>query len=195
MFDRCDVDTMRVVDSAFNAARALGHNYVGTEHLLLALAERRDLLPPRVRSLLPQIETVRSRIASVIGEPLGRDAELLRTVGVDLDEVRSAVRRTFGDEAIDRLGRRWVHQPWQPWRRPSRRCTSLLAGTMTVAPRVKQAFEGARRDADRRRRRWIDPAGLLLGMVEVEDALANRLLRDSGVDPQEIRDVLIGAEG
>ena len=30
----------------------------------------------------------------------------------------------------------------------------------------------------------IEPAMLLLGIVEVEDALANRLLRNNGIDPQ-----------
>jgi hypothetical protein len=68
---------------------------------------------------------------------------------------------------------------------------SLLAGGMGVAPRVKQAFEHARRDADRRQRATIDPAGLLLGMVEVEDAVSNELLRDAGVDPSEVRRVLL----
>ena len=110
----------------------------------------------------------------------------MKTLGIDLDEVRSTVRQTFGDDALERL-RRPVHQPWQPWRRPSRRCGSLLAGGTAVAPRVKHAFEHARRDADRRQRPTIDPAGLLLGMVEVEDALSNRLLRDTGVDPSEVR--------
>ena len=194
MFDRCDANTSRVVDLGLEAARAFGHNYLGTEHLLLAMAERRDLLPAPVQSLLPEVEAIRARIASLIGGPAQRDADLLATVGVDLDEVRSAVRRTFGDETIDRLGRRRVHQPWQPWRRPSRRCTSLLAGTMAVACRAKQAFERAGRDADRRRLRSIDPAALLLGMVEVEDAMANRLLRDGGIDPDEIRSILAGGK-
>jgi hypothetical protein len=31
---------------------------------------------------------------------------------------------------------------------------------------------------------------LLLGLVEVEGALANRLLRDNGIDPQEIQGIL-----
>lgn len=111
-----------------------------------------------------------------------------------LDQVRSAVRQNFGDDAVDRLGRR-VHQPWQPWRRPSRRCMSLLAGGMGVAPRVEQAFEHAHRGADRRQRQAIDPTGLMLGMVEVEDALANWLLRNAGIDPSEVRRVLLDSAG
>jgi ATP-dependent Clp protease ATP-binding subunit ClpA len=193
VFDRCDAETMRVVDAAIRVARELGHSYIGTEHLLLAFSEHREVLPEHAARLLPTASTVRSGISAVIGEPLQRDTELLRSIGVDLEEVRSAVRRTFGDDAVDRLRRRGVHQPWQPWRRPSRRCTSLLArtGTMTVSRRVKQAFERATREADRRGLSLIEPSVLLLGVVEVEDALANRLLRANGIDPFEIRGLLV----
>ena len=72
---------------------------------------------------------------------------------------------------------------------------SLLAGGMGIAPRAKQAFEHARRDADRRQRPAIDPAGLLLGMVEVEDARSHQLLRNVGIDPSEVRRVLLDAAG
>lgn len=185
VFDHCDANTRTIIDAALEEARRLGHNYLGTEHLLVAFAQHRHLLPEPVGSLLPDGAAVRSALSAVLGRPPRRDAELLRTVGVDLDAVRSAVRRTFGDEAIERLGRP-VHQPWQPWRRPSRRCTSLLAGTTSVAPRVKQALERARQDADRRRRP-IDPAAVLGGMIDVEDALSNRLLRETGVDPDDLR--------
>jgi ATP-dependent Clp protease ATP-binding subunit ClpA len=193
MFEHCDRDTMTIIDAAFDEARCLGHNYLGTEHLLLALTERRLLADP-VASLLPSAQTVRAAILGSVGRPPEGPAELLKRVGVDLEAVRLAVRRTFGDEALERLGRP-VHQPWQPWRRPSRRCTSLLAGAMGVAPRVKQAFEHAQRHAALRGSGWISPAGLLLGMIEVEDALSNRVLRDAGIEPDQIRRLLTGTDG
>lgn len=190
MFERCSDETMRIVDAAVSAARGLGHNYLGTEHLLLAFADRSNVLPASVATRLPGVEVIRSGIAGLIGEPVRRDAELLRSIGVDLEEIRAAVRLTFGDQAIDQL-RRSVHQPWQPWRRPSRRCTSLLAGTMTVAAGFKEAFERAASEANRRGMSSIEPTVLLLGIVEVEDSLANRLLRDNGIDPTEIRGLLV----
>jgi ATP-dependent Clp protease ATP-binding subunit ClpA len=195
VFERCDENTLAVFNTALAEARSLGHNHVGTEHLLLALTRHRDFLPGAVAALLPgDVRVVTAALERVLDGPPPRDAELLRTLGIDLDEVRSAVRQTFGDDALERL-RRPVHQPWQPWRRPSRRCISLLAGGMGVAPGVKQAFEHAGRDADRRQRPAIDPAGLLVGMVEVEDALSNRLLCDAGIDPSEVRRVLRDATG
>lgn len=189
VFERCDADAMVIIDFAIDTARNFGHNYVGTEHLLLSLAEHRSLLPDAVQAMLPSADEVRSTITAV-AEPARRDADVLRAIGIDLNEVRAAVRRTFGDDAVDRLGQHRVHQPWQPWRRPSRRCTSVLADTVRVAPRVKQAFERAWREAERRCQSAIRPSLLLLGIVEVDDALANRLLRENGVDPDGVRALL-----
>ena len=59
-----------------------------------------------------------------------------------------------------------------------------------MAPRVKQALEIASRHAERRAQPRIDPTSLLLGILDLEDALANRLLRDNGVDPDDIRNAL-----
>lgn len=190
MFDHCDTSTTAVIDTALAEARRLGHRYVGTEHLLVALCRRADLLPAAVTELLPAPEDVLSGLATEIGVSPHREADLLRVLGVDLDQVRSAARRTFGDDAVAQLGRRRVHQPWQPWRRPSHRCTSLLAGTMTPAPRLKQALELARSAAERSGAS-VRPVHLLLGMVDVEDAMANRLLMQAGADRTSLRARLV----
>jgi ATP-dependent Clp protease ATP-binding subunit ClpA len=189
VFERCNENTTTIVDTAIAEAKQLRHNYLGTEHLLLAFTRHRDLLPDDVAALLPTTREVRDLLVGEIGTPRQHDAELLRTVGVDLDDVRAAVRRTFGDRAVEELGRRRVRQPWQPWRRPARRCTSLLAGTMSVAPRVKQAFEHARKAADRTTGA-VRPTELLLGMIDVEDAMSNRMLSAAGVDPSTLRRLL-----
>lgn len=192
MFDRCDADATTVVETALEEARRLGHNYLGTEHLLLALVRHRQFLPESVRVVLPDDAVMLSAAVDTLGaEPAAPDAELLKVVGIDLDEVRSAVRQTFGADALDQLGRRRVHQPWQPWRRPTGRCTSLLAGVMSVAPRVKQALERGLIDAARRQRDALDPAALLLGMLETEGAMSNELLRRTGVDPDRLHQLLL----
>ena len=190
MFDRCDSDTRSIIDAALGESRRRGHNWLGTEHVLLALAQRRDLLRPEVAAILPDADTVAAALDEALDGPPRRDAELLGAVGIDLESVRSSVRRTFGDSALEDLGRRRVHQPWQPWRRPTRRCMSILAGSMSIAPRLKQAIEHAWRYAERRERATIDPAALLLGMVEVEDAMSNQILQRLGIDTQLLRQSL-----
>lgn len=190
MFDRFDPDTTLILDTGLAEARRLGHHWLGTEHLLVALVQHSELLPVVVAARLPRADAVRSALENAISGPPLADAELLATLGIDLHDVRTMVTQTFGTDAVDRLSRRRVHRGWQPWRRRSRRCTSLLAGNMSVAPRTKQALEQATHDAIRRGRSLIDPASLLLGIVMVEDALANRLLRNTGVEPDDIRAVL-----
>ena len=191
MFDRCDADTVAIIDTALAEARRLDHNWLGTEHVLLAMVQHREHLPDAAAQLLPGDRELRAALDAELGdrEP-AVDAELLATLGIDLDEVRATVRETFGTDALVRLAQRRVHQPWQPWRRPRRRCTSLLAGAMCVASRLKQAFAQAALDVTRRGRSVIDPAGLLLGILEVEDALANKLLRNVGVAPGDLLDAL-----
>lgn len=192
MFDRCDADTTTILDAALEESRRLGHNYLGTEHLLVALARNRHLLPGGVASRLPDEGVLYAALIQALGEPPRSDHELLEVVGVDLDAVRSAVRHTFGVDAVERLCRRRVHQPWQPWRRPSRRCTSLLAGNMSVAPRVKQALVLARDEAVRRQQVAIDPAALLAGMIDTPGTLSTHLLRCVGADLDELRRRLCG---
>jgi ATP-dependent Clp protease ATP-binding subunit ClpA len=191
VFDRCDADTMAVIDLAVKESRRLGHDWLGTEHVLVAFGQRSDLLPKAAARFLPEPTAIQAALARLVSPPPpGTAPELLKTVGVDLDEVRASVRQTFGGEALDRLSRRRVHQPWQPWRRPSRRCTHLLSGTMGMAPRLKQAFERARKEGDHRPTA-IAPGTLLIAMIDVEDALSNRLLRDLGVDPQQLRQAVL----
>jgi ATP-dependent Clp protease ATP-binding subunit ClpA len=194
LFDRCDSDTRTIVDAALREAHRRRHDWLGTEHVLLAMAQRPEVLPAPVAALVPDAEAVASALDGLLRPPRP-DAALLRAVGVDLEAVRSAVRRTFGDSALEDLGRRRVHQPWQPWRRPRRSCTSMLAGSMSVAARLKRSFEGACRHADRRKLAAIDPNTLLLAMVEVEEAMSNRILRHLGVDLRQLTDSLQAAAG
>jgi ATP-dependent Clp protease ATP-binding subunit ClpA len=182
MFDRCDDDTRTVIDAAVAESQRLGHSWIGTEHVLVALTLHRALLPVTVADLLPASDRVRGALARTTDPEAGAPpAELLASLGIDLGRVRTAVRSTFGSEALDRLAQRRVHQPWQPWRRPTRGCVSVLAGYQGVAPRLKEALDRAATDAARRHRSLVDPTALLLGVIEVQDAFANRLLAGLGV--------------
>ena len=194
--DRCDDNTIAVFNTAVVEARRLGHGYVGTEHLLVALVRHREVLPAAVAALLPgDVKGLSAALEDLLGGPAPRDAELLKTLGIDLDAVRAAVRR-------DLWARR--HRAARPATGSS--AVAAMAATqppLHVAARrrdgcrpcVKQAFEYARQDAERRQRTTIDPAGLLLGMVEVEDAVSNRLLQRVGVDPSAVRRALLDAAG
>ena len=53
MFERSDTETKAIVDAALAESRRRGYTWLGTEHLLLALSQRRELLPPDIAGLLP----------------------------------------------------------------------------------------------------------------------------------------------
>lgn len=68
----------------------------------------------------------------------------------------------------------------------------LASGTrVALASQVKKSLERALAEVNRRQRPAIDPATLLLGMVDEECALSNRLLRDLGVPPAEVRAAIL----
>jgi ATP-dependent Clp protease ATP-binding subunit ClpA len=79
-------------------SRTLGHDYVGTEHVLLALTE--DSATPAAQALARlglTREVVRRDIERVIGtciDPRRRaiDPDALATLGIDLDEVTTPGR-------------------------------------------------------------------------------------------------------
>jgi hypothetical protein len=87
-------------------SRRLRHHYLGTEHLLLGVLGVRGA--PGARALARfglGVDAVRADVARIIGigpERIGEDdAEALRTIGIDLDEVRQRVEEEFGPGALD----------------------------------------------------------------------------------------------
>jgi hypothetical protein len=130
---------MAVIDLGAEESRRLGHDWLGTEHLLLAFGQRRQLLPAAAAGLLPDA----GRLApGALRTTAQQRPELLRTVRSRLDQVRAAVRQTSatrrptGSPNAESIG-------LAAWRRPSRRCDSLLTGSKSMAPGLKQAFERA----------------------------------------------------
>jgi Clp amino terminal domain, pathogenicity island component len=120
MLERFTGDARGVVTGAREGALRLGHDWIGCEHLLLALTATggevgtilRDqgITPDRVRW-----ETVRlagaGRGASLF-DVLDRDA--LASIGIDLDAVRGKVEAAFGPGAFTAAPsrpscRRWAH--------------------------------------------------------------------------------------
>lgn len=146
-------------------AARLGHPWLGTEHLLLGLLRQQDARARRVLSDLGvSAASVARELVEELGEPsetrpLGEEDEVaLRTLGIDLREVRRRVEDVFGPGALERA-------------RPGR-CG------LPVMPRLKQSLERAARVA---KGGSIDTDHLLLGMVQVPDALAAGLMRRLGV--------------
>jgi hypothetical protein len=69
VFERFTERARQVVVLAQDEARALKHNYIGTEHLLLGLLREEEGLAARVLDVLGiEIEEVRAQVARIIGQ-------------------------------------------------------------------------------------------------------------------------------
>src|SRR5882762_7890566 len=69
MFERFTERARQVVVLAQDEARALKHNYIGTEHILLGLLREEEGLAARVlESLEITLEGVRAKVVQMVGE-------------------------------------------------------------------------------------------------------------------------------
>jgi hypothetical protein len=96
----------RVQDLAREEAGGFGHRYLGPEHLVLGVLRHGDSGASRVlRSFgvdLPMARSALRRLADrgVVPGPRPSDAELLRSLGIDLEAIRRATEQSFGGRAV-----------------------------------------------------------------------------------------------
>ncbi|HUH07499.1 MAG TPA: Clp protease N-terminal domain-containing protein [Egibacteraceae bacterium] len=175
MFERFTHEAREAVIDAQAGARGLGHDYVGTEHLLIGLvgAPGESLAAQTLVRLGVNPEQVRAR-AAALAEPgaAASDAEALETIGIDLDAVRRKAEEAFGQGALDRPGRA---------RRWGRRRRRKAPGHLPFTRQAKTALELALREALRLNHRWIGPEHVLLGILRERTGSGARALRSLGI--------------
>jgi ATP-dependent Clp protease ATP-binding subunit ClpA len=155
----------RYLVAGADEARRLGHGYVGTEHVLLALTGNRQGGATKVLAQLGVTpEDIRSSdfLAAVWAPRIDPDA--LATLGIDLGTVRERLEETFGQGALEQTG--------------AGRLDPSGARIQCVAPRLKQALADA---VDRAGEEPVRDEHVLLGMLSVPDSLAARALAELGV--------------
>ncbi|MGZ4639278.1 MAG: Clp protease N-terminal domain-containing protein [Actinomycetes bacterium] len=173
-------------DAAWRAANhealELGHSWLGTEHLLLGLL-RGPADDPAVSLLVERgvtLDRVRAALVRDLAVPGATDdKELLATLGIDLDVVRARIEVSLGPDAIDELYARR--------RRGGRRLARGPLCGFAMAPRAKLALERARLTAKTGHRSQATSTDLLIGLLDVPDGMAVRLLRGLGIDPDALR--------
>jgi Clp amino terminal domain, pathogenicity island component len=108
MLERFTDDARQVLVQAQAAARRLGHDFIGCEHLLLAAASTgtpaslvlRDqgVSPERIEKEILYILRP-GRTVDLLG---GLDREALASIGIELDVVRTRLEAAFGPDALAR---------------------------------------------------------------------------------------------
>jgi hypothetical protein len=114
MTDRFTEQVRRILDLARAEADRLGHRYVGPEHLVLGLL--RDGGNPAARILQARgVDLAAARAAlrrladrGVVPDPRPSDAELLGTLGIDLEAIRRDLEQSFGVQALEQATREAV---------------------------------------------------------------------------------------
>ncbi|HEX6234767.1 MAG TPA: Clp protease N-terminal domain-containing protein [Jiangellaceae bacterium] len=193
MFERFTQSARLVVVRGRDEAHRFGHSWVGAEHLLLGVLTQPDA--PGVQALNElgvTLETAREALTQVVGLDVS-DADALRAVGIDLDEVRHRVEATFGPGALDRpLGRRSRHRLF--FRRA--RCEpSFRSGHLRFMPRAKRVLERSLREALNLGDRHIGVEHIVLGLLDPDGNTAIELLRHLEVNPDAVRAFVLDSLG
>jgi ATP-dependent Clp protease ATP-binding subunit ClpA len=179
MFERFTDRARGAVIDAQVVARRLGHDRVGTEHLLLGLLDGSGVAAQVLAGAGVTPAAVEREVLAEVGRgPLGTgDAEALGAIGIDLDEVRRRVEASFGKGALHwRPGRR--HPAWRP---------PMLGGHIPFSPRSKKVLELSLREALALKHRHIGTEHLLLGLIREGEGLAMLVLTRLGAGPQLLR--------
>ena len=130
----------QVLTMARKEADRFNHNFVGTEHLLLGLIK--------------------------LG--LGVAANVLQTVGLDLETVRMEVEKQVGTG-------------------PDRK----MNGNIPYTPRVKKVLELASKEARALNHTYVGTEHILLGLLREGDGVAARVLKHFDVGIEQIRKTIL----
>ena len=168
VYDRFTELAKRAMVGARDAATALGHDFIGTEHLLLGLAQTAGIASETLRAHgveLGQLrdETVRELATDGVPATRGQAAkDALSSLGIDLAEIRRRADENFGPDAF----------------KYPRAAFSLQA---------KRAVQASLQQATELGQQRIDTEHLLLGVLSEGDGVPARVLAALGVDAAALR--------
>ncbi|MGE5225711.1 MAG: Clp protease N-terminal domain-containing protein [Planctomycetaceae bacterium] len=176
MFERFTEKARSSVVLAQEEARALDAAAIGTEHLLLGILREPTSVGARVLDALGvTLDDTLAAVRRAAGSSgFGPDeAEALRNLGIDLDEVRRSVEATFGPGALE--GGR----------------ARSARGRLRFEPAAKKALELALREAAHLGHAYLGTEHLLLGLVRDARSTAARILGVRGITGDDVRVVVL----
>lgn len=168
MFERFTQGARDAVIQAQTEVMELGADAIGTQHVLLGVLWNVDGI---AKHLLDETglgyRDVRDRVEGEVAGSFS-DADALRGIGIDLEEVRRRAERAFGKGALGRrTGRR-------------------RSGHVPFTPDAKKSLELALREAVALKHTGIGTEHLLLGLTRLPESPAGRLMTAAGVRPEEL---------
>lgn len=187
MFERFTNEGRHLLVDAQRHAHRLGHNYLGCEHLLLALASSQSDAGAVLRSLGAMLEAVEASALHRLGTPAGViDRDALAAIGIDFEKVQQRVEAVFGPNALNRRPR-----PTPPRRGWRRRRSCGPKSSLRFTPRAKKSLELSLDEALARGDGHIGVEHLTLALTSMRDGLAPRILADLGLPSEQVRAAVI----
>jgi ATP-dependent Clp protease ATP-binding subunit ClpC len=173
MFEKFTDRAKRVLVLAQDEAMGQGHDFIGTEHVLVGLAGVRDTVAGEVlhdKGITPQ--SLREEIPRVLDaegvQSTGPQAatEALAAIGIDVEEIRRRADETFGPGKF--------HFPRPPF-----------------SPRAKKVLEYTLRSSVELGSATIGTEHLLLGILAEGQGHAVTVLRNLDVDVDSLRPAVL----
>lgn len=181
MFERFTAPSREVVVHAQQESRSMGHSWIGTEHLILALAADPGIAGRALADAGVVADDLRAYLHRL--DRTGTiDPDALRTFGIDLDDVRRSVEESFGPGALE-------DRP--EGGRGTRRRRSGGAGHVPFTQRAKKSLELALREAVYLEHGYIGTEHVLLGVLRDGGGVGMHMLASAGVDAAALRSAVL----
>jgi ATP-dependent Clp protease ATP-binding subunit ClpA len=165
----------RIIEDSINEAHNLGHNYVGTEHLLLGLMREENGLATRViagKGLT--LEQVRAEIRELLADNSKPDGP---------QPVEQVARWT--DRAVPELPGKHGDQTDRAGVLPE--STAEYVNYERFTDRARKVMQLANQEAQRFKHEYIGTLHILLGLVMEGEGVAAHMLKNVGLDLRKIR--------
>ena len=198
MFERFTRDARAVVVTSIDLCTTLDADEVRPVHLLLALTEEGN----GARDLLAAHGVTEDAVSAALGAPrptppvpLGDDdAAALRSLGIDLDAIREAVDKQFGEGALDGASAAASDrdEPADLDEAGLGRGRFGLGGRVRFGRGAKKVLELSLREAIRVHSREIRSEHIALAVLRTDDEAVRMLLGALGVDVAALRADLDG---
>ena len=198
MFERFTRDARAVVVTSIDLCTTLDADEVRPVHLLLALTEEGN----GARDLLAAHGVTEDAVSAALGAPrptppvpLGDDdAAALRSLGIDLDAIREAVDKQFGEGALDGASAPASErdEPADLDEADPGRGRFGLGGRVRFGRGAKKVLELSLREAIRVHSREIRSEHIALAVLRTDDEAVRMLLGSLGVDVAALRTDLDG---
>jgi ATP-dependent Clp protease ATP-binding subunit ClpC len=168
VYDRFTALAKRAIVAARDAATSLGHDFIGTEHLLVGLTQTAGTAGEVLRAQGVELDQLRAEVRRQLaarGVPATHAVaatEALATLGIDVVEIRRRAEAAFGTGSFQ---------------------FPRAAFSLSTKRAVKASLEHARGVGQER----IDTEHLLLGVLDDESDATLQVLTALGIDAGALR--------